>query len=104
MTSVGMKFDTDKPSLALIPTTLLMEVGKVLTYGAKKYEAHNWKRGIDDSRLISAAMRHIAAYNAGVDFDSESGLHHLAHAICELAFAMDQNLLTDGAYDDRYKG
>jgi hypothetical protein len=103
---VGVKYDNEKPRLALIPSSLLIEVGKVLTYGAKKYSAHNWRHGISQERLLSAALRHIVAYNEGENLDPESNLHHLAHAICELAFAMDQNLAMDGymykEFDDRF--
>lgn len=88
----GMKYDGGKPELSLIPTSLILEVGKVLTYGAKKYAPNNWRKGIQQSRLISAALRHIIAYNDGEEYDLESGLPHLAHAICELSFAMEQHL------------
>ncbi len=100
----GVKYDGEKPMLSLIPASLLIETGKVLTYGANKYAAHNWREGINQSRLISAALRHIIAFNEGEDNDSESGLHHLAHAICELSFALEQSLnpVRYDAYDDRY--
>lgn len=88
----GRKYDEGKLELALIPASLILEVGKVLTYGAKKYAPHNWKNGISQTRLISAALRHIVAYMENEVTDSESGLPHLAHAICELAFAMEQQL------------
>lgn len=103
--STGVKHDSDKPNLSLIPSSLLLEVGRVLTYGAEKYSAHNWRSGITQSRLMSAAMRHIIAYNEGEDLDEESGLHHLAHAICELSFAMEHTLNPEqyGSFDDRYR-
>lgn len=102
----GVKHDNEKPMLSLLPASLILEVGKVLTYGANKYEPHNWRKGISQARLISAALRHITAYNEGENVDKESHLHHLAHAICELSFAMDQNLHPDLYYrfDDRYTG
>jgi hypothetical protein len=101
----GTKYDGEKPRLSLIPSSLFTEVGKVLTYGAKKYAAHNWRAGIDDDRLISAALRHIVAYNEGEDLDEESGLPHLAHAICELSFALEQMTKKDiyNEFDNRYK-
>ena len=100
----GVKHDALKPNLSLIPTSMLTEVGKVLTFGAEKYTAHNWRKGIALSRLTSAALRHILAFNEGEDLDGESGLPHLAHAICNLAFALEQmsNKVKYDAYDDRY--
>lgn len=37
---------------------------------------------------MAAAMRHLAARAEGVLVDEESGLPHLAHAVCSLLFAM----------------
>jgi len=82
----GVKFDADKAALDLIPLEALIGLGNVLTFGAKKYQRANWANGIEYSRLISAAMRHITAFNAGQDVDPESGLSHIDHALCNLAF------------------
>jgi hypothetical protein len=100
----GTKNDIEKPALSLLPSSMLLEVGEVLTFGAEKYTAHNWRNGIHLSRLTSAALRHILAFNEGEDMDEESGLSHLAHAICNLAFALEQikNPVKYDAYDDRY--
>jgi len=82
----GVKFDAEKAALDLIPLEALIGLGNVLTFGAKKYQRANWANGIEYSRLISAALRHIAAFNAGQDMDPESGLSHIDHALCNLAF------------------
>jgi hypothetical protein len=82
----GVKHDQDKPALNLIPSEMLEQLGQVLSFGAKKYGKSNWKKGIEHSRLIAATMRHIAAYNRNEDTDPESGLSHLAHAVCNLSF------------------
>lgn len=80
------KFDSDKPRYALIPPLAEEEMVKVLTFGAEKYDADNWRKVDDLTRYVDATMRHIAAYRKGDTLDSESGLHHLAHAMCCLAF------------------
>lgn len=100
----GQKFDSAKPDLSLIPSSMLIQVGHVLTYGANKYAAHNWRAGININRLIGAALRHIVAFNEGENTDSESKLPHLAHAICELAFALEQSLNPTryARFDNRY--
>lgn len=83
----GIKHDQLKPQLNLIPPLSELELGSVLTYGANKYSADNWRK-LDNlqSRYIAAAMRHINQYRQGEQLDCESGLHHLAHAMASLAF------------------
>lgn len=88
----GTKFDDGKVRLDLLSPWFLDEVGKVLTSGAKKYEAHNWAKGIKTSRLIGAALRHVFAYVRGERNDPEWGYHHLAHATCCLMFIVHQDL------------
>ena len=41
-TSVGKKFDSDKPMMQLLPSKALVEVSKVLSFGANKYGKENW--------------------------------------------------------------
>lgn len=99
----GLKYDQDKPPIDLIPSESIIEIAKVLGFGAKKYERHNWKKGISYSRLIAAALRHVLAYNGGEDLDPESQLSHISHAQCCLAFL--STFIAEGRkeLDDRYK-
>jgi len=46
----------------------------------------NWEKGIDPGRVFAAAQRHLWAYWSGEDTDEESGLSHLDHAACNIAF------------------
>jgi len=78
----GMKFDQDKPRMDLLDAYATEELAKVLTFGAKKYAPHNWRKGISYARLIAAALRHIYAFARGEDIDEETGLSHMAHAMC----------------------
>ena len=100
--SGGTKHDAEKIRLDLLSTQWLNGVGKVLTFGAKKYAAHNWREGIEMSRLMGAALRHITAFNGGQDNDPETGLSHLWHASCCLMFASELKE-THPQLDDRYK-
>lgn len=100
--SGGTKHDADKVQVELLSPTWLMGVGRVLTFGAKKYAAHNWRKGIALSRLLGACLRHILAYLGGEDHDPESGLPHLLHASCCLMFAYELSQ-TRPDLDDRYK-
>jgi hypothetical protein len=102
MTERGKKFDNDKPDLSLIPGHVIVELGRVLTMGKAKYKAHNWRGGIEYSRLISAAMRHMASIQDGQDIDDESGLPHAAHIMANMAFLLEF-YKTRPDLDDRYK-
>lgn len=95
------KFDEGKPPLSLISRTALEEEAKVLAFGATKYGTHNWRKGMDFSRLVDAALRHIYAFADGEDKDKETGLSHLAHARCCLAFLLEYEGKSVGT-DDRY--
>lgn len=98
----GIKHDEDKPRMSLLPKVALIEVAKVLTFGAKKYEPWNWTKGFAWSRLYDAAERHIAAHQMGTDKDEETKLSHLAHATCCLLFLLTFELLGLGE-DDRHQ-
>lgn len=100
--ATGVKHDQGKEPLGLLARSWLLGVARVLAFGAKKYAAHNWRGGIERSRLIDASLRHILAYNEGEDLDPESGLNHLYHASCCLMFASELHI-TRPDLDDRYK-
>jgi hypothetical protein len=86
----GRKFDGGKLQYGLLPPNSLKDVVQVLTFGAEKYEIDNWKRVPDAKRrYFDAANRHIWAYKAGEINDPETGVNHLAHAICCLMFIND---------------
>lgn len=102
MTENGKKFDDEKPDLSLIPGHVIVELGKVLTMGKCKYAPDNWRGGIKYRRLISAAMRHMAAIQDGQDIDTESGLPHAAHIMANMAFLLEF-YKTRPDLDDRYK-
>lgn len=84
----GVKHDEGKCRMDLLPYDALAEVAKVLDFGAKKYSPGNWANGINLSRLLAAAERHIGEFKEGRDTDVESGLNHLPHAACNLLFAI----------------
>jgi hypothetical protein len=100
--AAGQKFDLSKTDLSLISPLALAYLSRVLDFGAKKYAPHNWRKGIDQSRLISAALRHILAYNAGENLDLETGLPHMAHAMCCCMFALEQSYTANNP-DSRHK-
>lgn len=99
----GIKNDTGKPSITLIPKEALWGMAQAFTYGSVKYGRHNFREGIDYSRLADAAYRHLSAYMDGETIDKESGNNHLYHALASIAMLtyMDAN---KPEHDDRYKG
>ncbi len=95
---------TDKvynPAFAKTPQALIEGVAQVMEYGHKKYgDYNNYKKGMEVSRNLSCALRHIYAYQNGQDIDEESGRNHLEHAAARLGFVL-QNLKDGTAIDDR---
>lgn len=85
----GKKNDQDKIRLDLIEPSFIEAVGKVLTFGAKKYEPNNWQK-VDNpvNRYYAAAMRHLMAWREGEEKDPESGINHLAHVATNIMFLM----------------
>jgi hypothetical protein len=82
------KNDGGKPAISLIPPEVLFELGKVLEFGAQKYAARNWEKGLNYDRVFSALQRHLWSWwdPTQPDVDDETGLSHLSHALCNLAF------------------
>ena len=93
----GKKFDQGKTEWDLLPLGPVEEVVNVLMHGKEKYGRDNWQL-VDNPirRYYAAAQRHLAAFRrARFDtrspydaIDSESKLHHLAHAACCLLFLL----------------
>jgi len=94
----GTKHDSDKPRMDLLAPEALVAIAKVLGFGAKKYGDHNWRGGIDHSRLYAAVQRHLNQHWSGETLDDESGEPHLAHAMCGLMM-----MIASPKYDDRYQ-
>jgi len=98
----GKKFDQDKPKMSLVPQEALMEVARVMTFGAVKYGDHNWRAGMKWSRLMDANMRHLSQWCSGDPHDSESKISHLAHAAANTLMLLECELKKIGN-DDRYE-
>jgi len=83
----GRKHDQGKYRYDLITPESLADLAAVLTMGAAKYEANNWQK-VDqaESRYYAALMRHVEAFRRGEYLDKESGLPHMAHAMCNCMF------------------
>lgn len=83
------KNDGGKARYDLVPPSLMRGVAEVLTFGAQKYDAHNWKNVPDADRYTAALYRHLEAWREGEVVDEESGMLHLWHAATNLAFLIE---------------
>lgn len=81
------KYDSGKPQFSLIDPKFMLEFAQVMTMGAKKYGADNWKT-IENAipRYKDALHRHMNAFEQGKMDDEESGLSHLAHVAANAMF------------------
>lgn len=98
----AMKLDQEKPRFELLSSHALEGTARVLTFGAEKYEAHNWRKGFAWSRILGSALRHLFAWARGEDLDPESGLPHLDHAACCVMF-LQEYARTGAGTDDRHR-
>ena len=90
------KADAGKPKLTLVPRQIIYDIAEVREYGNKKYgNPDNWKT-VEIERYRDAAFRHFMAYldnTQGVD--EESGISHLKHLACNIAFLCELEKLKE---------
>lgn len=81
------KFDSGKPKLSLVPCEIIRAIAKVREFGVKKYkDPDNWKQ-VEAERYRDAMYRHLLLYiEDPYGIDEESGLPHLHHLACNVAF------------------
>jgi len=81
-------FDNGKPRVDLIPGIVLMAIGMVMGFGAKKYGDNNWKKGTTWKTYYASTLRHLYAWEDGEDIDPDSNLPHLSHALCDIIYLL----------------
>ena len=90
------KKDAGKARLSLVPSAMIYAVARIREYGNAKYPEggkDNWKR-VEPERYRDAAYRHLLKYlDDPKGVDEESGLPHLWHLACNVAFLCE---LEDG--------
>ncbi len=102
MSNGAVKHDTGKTPISLIPIEAINGEADVFAFGAAKYGRHNFRKGMEHTRVIDAALRHLLAIANGEDIDPESGKPHWAHARCCLAMYAYYQVNNVGT-DDRFK-
>lgn len=85
-----IKADKGKPKLHLVPWEIVNAIAVVREYGVKKYgDKESWK-SVEAERYIDALLRHTIAFAEDPEgMDVESGLPHIAHVACNVAFLCD---------------
>lgn len=94
------KCDFGKIRPSLVPVELVKAVAQVREYGCKKYKnPDNWK-AVEPQRYVDAMYRHMLNYLREQDStDDESGLPHLWHIACNVAFLIAIGYKEDLKYD-----
>ena len=90
MNDQRVKADAGKPRLTLVPRGIIWAIAAIREYGNRKYhDPENW-REVEPQRYRDAAYRHFMAYlDDPKGVDAESGLPHLHHLACNIAFLIE---------------
>lgn len=91
MANQDAKADAGKLQLTLVPRQIIREIARIRMYGNQKYGSpDNWKN-VEPERFRDAAFRHFLAYlDDPHGTDEESGLPHISHLACNIAFLIEQ--------------
>lgn len=100
------KSDKGKSKLSLVPRQIIWDIAAIREYGNNKYPdggPDNW-RSVEPERYRDAAYRHFLRYlDDPNSVDDESGLPHLWHLACNIAFLCEFENNEDSPIDERYK-
>ncbi len=96
------KRDSGKIRPTLVPVEIINAIAQVREYGCRKYHnPDNW-RLVEPERYRDALMRHLLHYIKNPKSkDEESGLPHLWHIACNVAFliSLEYPVLEDFVYE-----
>ncbi len=79
---LALRYNESKPQLVFILDfpNAIAGLADVKSFGAKKYELHNWTRGRGFRDTISSLLRHLVACKSE-SHDQDSGLPHIDHVV-----------------------
>jgi len=97
----GNRFNAGKLKWSLVSWRALEPLVQVLMFGAKKYDPHNWKRGLKYTEVTESLQRHLNSFIEGEDYDKESKLSHVGHILCNAMFLSYMTIFRKDM-DDRY--
>lgn len=84
----GLRFDTGKPRVDLVPPEMIFAFAEVAAKGIEKYPERNWEKGMPYSKVYAPLLRHLMKWWMGQDVDSGeqgTGLSHLSHVLWNAA-------------------
>lgn len=92
----SIKADAGKLRLTLVPRAIIKAIAEIREYGVNKYgENESWRK-VEVERYKDAAFRHFIAYLDNPNgVDEESGLPHLWHLACNIAFLCELDETVD---------
>lgn len=96
----GLRYNSNKRPWGLLSWPALAVLVDVLAFGAKKYAAWNWSKGLSWTETFESMQRHLVAWYSGEDVDPETGISHMGHVLCNAMFLMHFILFKTGV-DDR---
>lgn len=90
-----------KVSITKLPAVALAHAAHAMMNGAEKYGPYNWRaKEVKASIYVDAALRHLYDWFEGQETATDSGVHHLGHAIACMAILLDAQE-TGNLIDDR---
>ena len=87
MSDQTINADLGKPRVPLVPLEIIKDIARIREYGLAKYgDAESWK-SVEVERYRDALFRHLISYIENpTGIDDESGMPHLWHVACNVAF------------------
>lgn len=98
----GLRHNSGKLPVHLVPPSAIFAMAEVLAAGAKKYPENNWRLGMSWNTVYASLMRHLLKWMGGEDIDDESGKPHTYHILTNAAFLVEYEK-TCPQLDDRYE-
>lgn len=79
-----------KASITKVSPIAILHCADAMMDGAGKYNPYNWRaKHVTTMNYLDAAIRHIQAYQEGQRCATDSGAHHLGHAMAGCAIVLD---------------
>lgn len=98
----ALRYNEGKRQWSLVDFKSLESMVEVLEFGAIKYDPYNWTKGMPVTKVSESLLRHMFAFLKGENKDSESGLDHLGHIMCNAMF-LSYIMREKPHFDDRRK-
>lgn len=92
--NLAKRYNSGKLQWSLVHYPSLEPMVKVLEFGAEKYDRHNWKKGLEVTKICESMLRHIYAFLDGENNDPESNISHIGHIQANamfLAYMVDKH-------------